>query len=75
MLFVMCVTMNSSTEWEIGVFDWAAFLRRIASRVSKSGGWMSVTSPILKRLRSRSSSVATASGGRSELSTIWRFAS
>ena len=42
------------------------FLRRIAMRVSRSGGWMSVISPHSNRLRSRASSVAIrAAGGRS----------
>ena len=36
----------------------SAFLRRIARRVSNSGGWMSVIRPHSKRLRSRSSMVA-----------------
>ena len=35
----------------------SAFLRRIASRVSNSGGWMSVMSPHLKDVRRRSSMV------------------
>src|SRR5205823_12149519 len=33
----------------------SAFLRRIATRVSKSGGWMSAMRPHSKRERSRSS--------------------
>ena len=75
MLYVMLVAMNSSTSggtWEPAC---SPFLRRMARRVSKSGGWMSVMRPILNRLRSRSSRVAMASGGRSEDSTIWRWAS
>ena len=42
------------------------FLRRIAMRVSRSGGWMSVISPHSNRERSRASSVAISFGGRSE---------
>jgi hypothetical protein len=42
------------------------FLRRMAMRVSRSGGWMSVISPHSNRLRRRSSSVAICLGGRSE---------
>jgi hypothetical protein len=38
-------------------FSVSAFLRRIASRVSRSGGWISVSSPHSKRERSRDSSV------------------
>ena len=39
-------------------------------RVSMSGGWTSVISPISKRLRRRSSRVAIAFGGRSDEITI-----
>ena len=35
--------------------SWMAFLRRIAMRVSRSGGWTSVIRPHSNRLRSRSS--------------------
>ena len=42
------------------------FLRRIAIRVSRSGGWMSVISPHSKRERRRSSSVAISFGGWSD---------
>ena len=73
MLFVMFEAMNSITSSGIAPVTCSAFLWRIASRVSRSGGWMSVIRPILKRLRSRSSSVEIASGGRSEDSTIWRW--
>jgi hypothetical protein len=51
------------------------FLRRIAMRVSRSGGWMSVISPHSKRERSRSSSVEISRGGRSDEITIWPPAS
>jgi hypothetical protein len=46
------------------------FLLRIAMRVSRSGGWMSVISPHSNRDRRRSSSVAMSRGGRSLDSTI-----
>ena len=51
------------------------FLRRIAMRVSRSGGWMSVIRPHSKRERSRSSSVEISRGGRSDEITICRPAS
>ena len=52
------------------------FLRRMAMRVSRSGGWMSVIRPHSNRLRRRSSRVAICLGGRSEeiticLSALW----
>ena len=47
------------------------FLRRIAIRVSRSGGWMSVMSPHSNRERSRASRVAISRGGRSDEMTIW----
>ena len=68
----MNVSTSASGTWIPSVFT---FLRRIAMRVSRSGGWMSVISPHSKRERSRSSSVAISRGGRSELMTIWRPAS
>ena len=52
----------------------AAFLRRIAIRVSNSGGWMSVIRPHSKRLRKRSSKVVNCFGGRSLEITICLFA-
>ena len=70
MLLVMWVAMNSSTSAGTGLWSRSAFLRRMASRVSRSGGWMSVMRPHLNRLRRRSSSVGMASGGRSEEITI-----
>ena len=48
----------------------SAFLRRIARRVSNSGGWMSTMRPHSNRLRSRSSMVAIDFGGRSDEITI-----
>ncbi|KFC49760.1 hypothetical protein GY12_25265 [Micrococcus luteus] len=47
----------------------SAFFRRIAMRVSRSGGWMSVISPHSKRERSRSSNPESCLGGRSEVMT------
>ena len=61
-----------SGTWIASVFT---FLRRMAIRVSRSGGWMSVISPHSKRLRRRDSSVAIARGGRSDEITICRRAS
>ena len=48
----------------------AAFLRKIAIRVSNSGGWISVIKPHSNRERSRSSNVANCFGGRSLEITI-----
>ena len=48
----------------------AAFLRRIAIRVSNSGGWISVIKPHSKRERNRSSKVVSCFGGRSLEITI-----
>ena len=56
-------TSGSSTSIE----SYFTFRRRIAMRVSRSGGWMSVISPHSNRERRRSSSVAMSRGGRSEL--------
>ena len=62
--------MNSSTSGGALSCSCTAFLRRIAIRVSSSGGWTSVIRPHSKRLRSRSSRVTSCLGGRSEESTI-----
>ena len=62
--------MNSSTSGGALSCSWTAFLRRIAIRVSSSGGWTSVIRPHSKRFRSRSSRVTSCLGGRSEDSTI-----
>ena len=51
----MKVSTCGSGTWIPSVFT---FLRRIAMRVSRSGGWMSVIRPHSKRERSRASSVA-----------------
>ena len=68
----MWVAMNDRTSSGMSVKPWArALCRRMARRVSNSGGWMSVSRPHSKRVRSRSSRVAMALGGRSEDSTSW----
>ena len=59
------LAMNASTSSGTGTCSSSAFLRRIASRVSKSGGWMSVSSPHSNRERRRDSSVWISFGGRS----------
>ena len=68
----MNVSTSVSGTWIPSVFT---FLRRIAMRVSRSGGWMSVISPHSKRLRRRASSVAMSRGGRSLDMTICEPAS
>ena len=62
--------MNSMTSDEIGTAPSSALARRIAMRVSRSGAVRSAMRPHSNRLRSRSSSVRIAFGGRSELRTI-----
>ena len=68
----MNVSTCGSSTWIPSVI---AFLRRIAMRVSRSGGWMSVIRPHSKRERSRSSRVEISRGGRSDEITIWLPAS
>ncbi len=51
--------------------SWAALLRVMAMRVSRSGGCMSAMRPPSKRVRSLSSRSDISSGGRSEVMTIW----
>jgi hypothetical protein len=62
--------MYSSTSGGATRPSCTAFLRRIAMRVSSSGGWTSVISPHSNRLRSRSSSVTSCFGARSLEITI-----
>ena len=50
--------------------SWIAFLRRIAMRVSRSGGCTSVIRPHSNRDRMRSSNADSCLGGRSEVITI-----
>ena len=64
----MKASTSGSATWIRWVFT---FLRRIAIRVSRSGGWMSVIRPDSNRERSRSSSVAISWGGRSDEITTW----
>ena len=66
--------MNSSTSGGAVIRSVAAFLRRIAIRVSRSGGCTSVIRPHSNRLRSRSSSASSRLGARSEVITICLFA-
>ena len=70
MLVWIRLAMNSSTSGPATSRSWAAFLRRIAIRVSRSGGWTSVISPQPNRLRSRGSRFSSSFGGRSEVITI-----
>ncbi len=68
----MKVSTWGSAIWMESVFT---FLRRIAMRVSRSGGCTSVISPHSNRERSRSSSVGISFGGRSDEITICEPAS
>ena len=63
MLVWILEAMNSSTSGGAVSRSIAAFLRRIAIRVSRSGGWTSVIRPHSNRLRSRSSSASSRLGG------------
>src|SRR6266550_829503 len=55
MFDLMRPAMRNATSSSRRTRSSAAFLRRIATRVSKSGGWMSAMRPHSKRERSRSS--------------------
>ena len=72
MRLAMNVSTSASGTAMPSVFT---FLRRIAIRVSRSGGWMSVIRPHSKRERSRSSRVEISRGGRSLEITICEPAS
>ena len=76
-MFVEIREAMKDSTWGSGTWmpSVLTFFRRIAIRVSRSGGWTSVISPHSKRERSRSSSVAMSRGGRSEDMTIWEPAS
>ena len=63
MLVWILEAMNSRTSGGAVSRSIAAFLRRIAMRVSRSGGWTSVIRPHSNRLRSRSSSASSRLGG------------
>ena len=66
MLLTTLRAMNSMTSDVIGTAPSSALARRIAMRVSRSGAVRSAMRPHSNRLRSRSSSVRIAFGGRSE---------
>ena len=66
MLVWIRLAMNSRTSGPATSRSWAAFFRRIAIRVSRSGGWTSVISPQPNRLRSQGSRFSSSFGGRSE---------
>ena len=69
MLVEIREAMNSSTSSGTDSRSWMAFLRRIAIRVSRSGGWTSVSRPISNRLRIRSSKPLSSLGGTSLVMT------
>ena len=66
MLLTTLRAMNSMTSDVIGTAPSSALARRIAIRVSRSGAVRSAIRPHSNRLRSRSSRVRIAFGGRSE---------
>ena len=66
MLLTTLRAMNSMTSDVIGTAPSSALARRIAIRVSRSGAVRSAMRPHSNRLRSRSSRVRIAFGGRSE---------
>ncbi len=67
--------MKSATSFGTSTFSAAAFLRMIATFISRSGGWMSAISPHSNRDRSRSSRVGISFGSASEVTTICFWAS
>ena len=67
--------MNMATSLGISIFSAAAFLRMIATFISRSGGWMSAIKPHSNRERSRSSRVGISLGSASEVTTICFWAS
>ena len=66
------VAMKYATSSGSGRRSSSAFFLRMATRVSKSGGWMSAMSPHSNRERSRSSISGISLGERSLDSTICR---
>lgn len=70
MLVVAFSAMNSATSSESLKFSCAAFILRMATRVSILGGWMSTESPQEKRVRRRSSRVGKSLGARSDVMMI-----
>ena len=69
MLELILLAMYSSTSSGVDIRSRVAFLRRIAMRVSRSGGWTSQMRPHSNRDRSRSSNPDSCFGGRSEVMT------
>ena len=70
------VAMYSITSSGISIRSIAAFLRKIATRVSNSGAWMSVIRPHSKRESIRSSKPSNCLGLRSEVITtclLWSW--
>jgi hypothetical protein len=70
MLVEIRLAMYSRTSGGALRPSWMALRRRIAIRVSSSGGWTSVSRPHSNRLRSRSSSVTRRLGARSLEKTL-----
>ena len=66
----MRLEMNSATSSGSLTFSASAFLLRMATLVSRSGGWMSAIRPHSKRERRRSSRVGMSRGGQSQVRTI-----
>ena len=75
MLDLTVPAMNMATSLGTSTFSAAAFLRMIATFISRSGGWMSAIRPHSKRERRRSSSVGISLGSASEVRTICFWAS
>ena len=70
MFDLMRPAMYIATLSGSGTASASAFRLRIATFVSRSGGWMSAMSPHSNRDRNRSSSAGISLGGRSLLRTI-----
>ena len=64
------LAMYSSTSAGTVIPSWSVLRRRMAIRVSRSGGWMSVVSPQPNRVRMRSSKSLSLFGAMSEVMTI-----
>ena len=69
-LWLTCSAMNSKTLSGITKRSASALFLMIATRISKSGGWMSAMRPHSKRFLSRSVSFGISLGGLSDESTI-----
>ena len=61
---------KESTSGGISRFRYSAFVLRMASLSSRSGGWMSARRPCSKRERIRSSRMVSSCGGRSDVMII-----